>query len=35
MPENAMATDQCMQAFVSMELFEKGERFYDFSSIAK
>lgn len=33
MGENAMATDQCMQAFVAMELFEKGERFYDFTKI--
>ena len=31
--ENAMATDQCMQMFVAMELFEKGERFYDFTKI--
>ena len=34
MGENAMATDQCMQAFVAMELFEKGERFYDFTKIS-
>jgi len=31
--ENAMATDQCMQAFIAMELFEKGESFYDFSNL--
>ncbi len=34
MGENAMATDQCMQAFTAMRLFENGEgRFYDFSRI--
>ena len=31
MPENAMATDQCLQMLVAMELFEDGERFYDFT----
>lgn len=32
--ENAMATDQCMQALIALELFEKNEgRFYDFSKI--
>ncbi|MBQ7874697.1 MAG: terpene cyclase/mutase family protein [Oscillospiraceae bacterium] len=32
--ENAMASDQCMQAFVAMELLENGEgRFYDFNDI--
>lgn len=34
LPENSMATDQCMQAFAALELFEKGEgRFYDFTKI--
>ena len=33
MGENAMASDQCMQAFIAMELLEKGERFYDFTKI--
>lgn len=32
--ENAMATDQCMQMLVALDLFEKGEgRFYDFTGI--
>lgn len=31
---DAMATDQCMQAFTALELFESGEgRFYDFNDI--
>lgn len=33
MGENAMATDQCMQMFVAMKLFEQGESFYDFAKI--
>ncbi|MBE6900059.1 MAG: hypothetical protein E7479_05265 [Ruminococcaceae bacterium] len=33
MPKDPMATDQCMQAMVAMELFEKGERYYDFTKI--
>ena len=31
MAYDPMATDQCMQMFVSMELFENGERYYDFT----
>ena len=34
MGEDPMATDQCMQALISMELLEKGERFYDFTKIS-
>ena len=34
MTKDAMATDQCMQAMIAMELFEKGESFYDFTKIA-
>lgn len=33
MNADPMATDQCMQMFVAMELFEKGERYYDFTKI--
>ena len=32
--ENSMATDQCMQAFIAIELFDRGEgRFYDFGDM--
>lgn len=31
MAYDPMATDQCMQMLVSMELFENGERYYDFT----
>ena len=31
MAYDPMATDQCMQMLVAMELFENGERYYDFS----
>ena len=33
MAKDPMATDQCMQAMVAMELFKKGERYYDFTKI--
>lgn len=33
MNADPMATDQCMQMFAAMELFEKGERYYDFTKI--
>ncbi|MBQ6877362.1 MAG: terpene cyclase/mutase family protein [Oscillospiraceae bacterium] len=34
MAKDPMATDQCMQAMIALELFEKGEgRFYDFTKI--
>ena len=33
LPADPMATDQCMQAMIALELFEKGERFYDFTKI--
>lgn len=33
MEKDPMATDQCMQAMIALELFEKGERFYDFTKI--
>lgn len=33
MAKDPMATDQCMQAMVALELFESGERYYDFTKI--
>ena len=33
MAKDPMATDQCMQAMIALELFEKGERYYDFTKI--
>lgn len=33
MAYDPMATDQCMQAMIALELFESGERFYDFTKI--
>ena len=34
MAKDPKATDQCMQAMIAIELFEKGERFYDFTKIS-
>ena len=33
MAKDPMATDQCMQAMIALELFETGERYYDFTKI--
>ena len=33
MAKDPMATDQCMQAMFALELFESGERYYDFTKI--
>ena len=33
MAKDPMATDQCMQAMFALELFENGERYYDFTKI--